>query len=300
MLKEDMERARTTIEKHAAWLDIDGRRMPRFASLEFNLSGICNRRCSFCPRVDPAVFPNIKEYISLELYMKILEDLKEIGASPRIVYSAFSEPLVHPQINELIAATQRIRPEIKLEIKSNGDLLNAKKLRALFDNGLDYLLISLYDGPGSEKKFEVMRQEAGLTPQQVMLRVRYWTQENGWNLNLSNRAGMVGGEFKELLQITEPLQQRCHYPFMMMTIDYNGDVLLCPHDWGKKIINGNLKEISVLEAWTSSCLNSTRGKLRRGDRRFSPCDICNVDGTLTGQKSFDQWTAYYEGRPIPA
>ena len=49
---------------------------PAFSEVEFNITGLCNRVCVFCPRVDPDVFPNINEHISLELYNKILADLK--------------------------------------------------------------------------------------------------------------------------------------------------------------------------------------------------------------------------------
>ena len=34
-------------------------------------------------------------------------------------------------------------------------------------------------------------------------------------------------------------------------MDYNGDVLMCPHDWGKKIILGNMKKDNFLNIWTS-------------------------------------------------
>ena len=299
MLKEDIDRVQRMAESHAALMQVQGQTIPQLATLEFNLSGICNRRCSFCPRVDPKAFPNVKEYLSLALYTKIMEDLRAIEASPLIIFSAFSEPLIHPQMMELVSITKAIRPNAQLEIKTNGDLLTTAKLAELFRRGLDYLLVSLYDGPGSEKKFETMRQEVGLTSEQMILRVRYWTEEHGWNLNLSNRAGTVGAEFKETLAISEPLKRQCYYPFMTMMIDYNGDVLLCPHDWGKKLLNGNLKQLSVLEAWTSTCLHGVRAKLRQADRNFAPCNVCNVDGTLTGRKSFEQWVAYYDGTPRP-
>ena len=34
-------------------------------------------------------------------------------------------------------------------------------------------------------------------------------------------------------------------------MDYNGDVLMCPHDWGKKIILGNMNKDNFLDIWTS-------------------------------------------------
>lgn len=299
MLREDMERAKITVAKHAAELLADEEVIPSFAHLEFNLTGLCNRTCSFCPRADPTVFGNVKEYISLDLYSKIMEDLRAINASPRIVYSGFGEPFTHKKLPEIVSITKHIRPQIKLEIKTDGDFLKPEKLIELFGRGLDHILVSVYDGPSDYAKFEKMREEAGLTPEQMMLRIRYWTPDHGYNLNLSNRAATVSGEFKEQLAIKEPLKRRCHYPFMMMMIDYNGDVLLCPHDWGKKRIVGNLKQQSVLEVWQSSGLHEVRLKLRAENRGYAPCNVCNVDGTLTGQKSFDQWNAYYNGKRLP-
>ena len=35
------------------------------------------------------------------------------------------------------------------------------------------------------------------------------------------------------------LKDPCYYPSYTFFLDYNGDVLMCPHDWGKKRILGN-------------------------------------------------------------
>ena len=34
-------------------------------------------------------------------------------------------------------------------------------------------------------------------------------------------------------------------------MDYQGDVLICGHDWGKKIILGNLNKEKFLDIWFS-------------------------------------------------
>ena len=35
--------------------------------------------------------------------------------------------------------------------------------------------------------------------------------------------------------LKEPLAKACYYPFYVIFMDYNGDYLLCSHDWGKEI-----------------------------------------------------------------
>ena len=44
--------------------------------------------------------------------------------------------------------------------------------------------------------------------------------------------------------LSEPLKSPCYYPSYTFFLDYQGDVLMCPHDWGKKLILGNLNEKS--------------------------------------------------------
>ena len=66
-------------------------------------------------------------------------------------------------------------------------------------------------------------------------------------------------------------------------MDYQGDVLMCPHDWGKKIILGNLNDSSLLDVWFSKRSMAIRKQLNNSNRSFSPCNVCDVDGTLMGK-----------------
>ena len=43
----------------------------------------------------------------------------------------------------------------------------------------------------------------------------------------------------------------CYYPSYTFFIDYNGDVLMCSHDWGKKNILGNLNKEKIIDVWLS-------------------------------------------------
>lgn len=262
---------------------------PAFSLFELNITGFCNRYCKFCPRSDKKTYPNRKEFISDELYSKIINELGAMGYNSIIAYSGFSEPLFHKKIEDMIQSARQSCPEARIELYTNGDALNEKKLAALFASGLSSVHISLYDGPEQIEKFLEMRNKAGIKVDQFILRKRYPTKKGGYGLIFSNRAGMVNPEFFGTGRLPYPLKSECFYPFYMMFVDYVGDVVLCSHDWGKKLIVGNLNHESILEVWSGERINTARERLSRRDRCFRPCSECNVKGTLMGKEHFLRW-----------
>ncbi len=268
-------------------------KFPPLSIVEFNIAGLCNRSCPFCPRGNSEAYPNINKFITIELYEKIMRDLQEMGFDGTILYSAFCEPLLHKQIDQLIRLSVEYCPAARVEIVTKGDFLTIERLGNLFDAGINTLCISMYDGPQQEEPFRGMQKELGLTDDQFILRVRYLSFEDHFGITLSNRAGMLVMKDIGIAPLNKPLPQRCNYPFYEMIVDYDGTVPLCPHDWGKKLIAGDLNHQSVGEIWTSSIMKKARISLASDNRNFSPCDVCDVDGTLIGQGHFDQWQKYY-------
>jgi len=269
---------------------IDG--IPVFSLIEFNITGSCNRSCTFCPVSNPDVYTKTNDGLEVELFEKIVKDLQEINYEGKILFSAFSEPLLHKKVEELIVTAKQYLPNIRLEMVSNGDLLTTKKLKKLFEAGLDTINISMYDGAHQIEYFNNIRKEAGVKENGVILRRRYF--ENGnYGITISNRVGLVdSNEFRDKNEeaIHElPLKQPCYYPFYMILVDYNGDVLLCPHDWSKNLKFGNLKDEKLFDIWNGKALNNIRNKLSKSDRNFGACKSCDVLGTVIGKDSFEAW-----------
>jgi len=269
---------------------IDG--IPVFSIIEFNIIGTCNRNCSFCPVSNPDIYTKTTDGLTLELFEKIVKDLQEINYEGKILFSAFCEPLLHKQVEDLIAIAKKSLPNIRLEMVSNGDLLTVKKLKKLYESGLDTINISMYDGPHQIEYFENMRIEADVPKDLVVTRRRYF--ENGnYGITISNRTGLVdSNEYRDENEeaiVELPLKQPCYYPFYMILVDYNGDVLLCPHDWSKKLKFGNLKDEKLFDIWNGKALNGIRKRLSKSDRNFGACKNCDVMGTVIGKESFDAW-----------
>ena len=223
---------------------------PLPAIIEISESGMCNRKCSFCPRSDPE-YNHVNEFISFLLIEKLGGELKQLNFENRILFSGFVEPLLDKKLYEKIKLLKNYLPKSKIEINTNGDVLNKKRLIKLFENGLDVLLISVYDSKEDADKFEKLCIDTGLNENQYVIRHRYYSEENDFGITLSNRAGMMNNADFSIKSLKEPLNSPCYYPSYTFFLDYQGDVLMCPHDWGKKLILGNLNEKSFSEIWYS-------------------------------------------------
>lgn len=283
-LDPNLKNKSKTVEEKIQIFNYKNTSYPLPTEIEISESGVCNRKCSFCPRSDPS-FIEKKEFISNGLHKKLCEELKELDYQGTIRYSGFVEPLLDKNIFNLIQMARHYAPESNLELVTNGDVLNEKRLKKLFEKGLNKILISAYDDKETADKLEKLCKDSNLNEKQFIVRHRYLSEENDFGITLSNRSGLMeNAEFK-IKSLKEPLKKPCYIPSYTFFLDYQGDVLMCPHDWGKKIILGNLNNERLLDIWFSKKFFSIRKMLNKSNRNFAPCNVCDVDGTLMGEKN---------------
>ena len=124
-----------------------------------------------------------------------------------IRYSGFVEPLLDKNIYNLVKFARRSLPKSRIEIVTNGDVLNKERLIKLFKSGLDTILISVYDGAEDAIKFEKLCLDCKLESPQYVIRHRYLPQEKDFGITMSNRAGMmVNAEY-----IIKPLKKKLNF-----------------------------------------------------------------------------------------
>ena len=141
----------------------------------------------------------------------------------------------------MISKAKDILPDANLEMVTNGDVLNEKRLNKLFTAGLDKLFISVYDTKEDVEKFIELANKCGFNDK-VVVRDRTLPPEEDFSITLSNRAGMLKNTEYKVAPLKQKLNKPCFYPAYNFFMDYNGDVLMCAHDWGKKRILGNFKK----------------------------------------------------------
>ncbi len=272
---------------------IKGTKIPLPSVIEISDSGTCNRSCVFCPRSDPEWINKFdkKEFITKSLHEKICKELSEYNYEGIVVYSGFNEPLLNKKCFENIARTRKYLPKAKIEVITNGDVLNLSRIKKLFESGLSTLLISVYDGPEDMSKFQKLCEQANLKRDQFVIRNRYLPPEQDYGITISNRGGLMENAGHSIKSLNVSVKEPCFYPSYNFFIDYNGDVLMCSHDWGKKNILGNLNKEKIIDVWLSENAKKSRSTLANSDRNFSPCNVCDVKGSLIGKSHAEAWEA---------
>ncbi|MDC1014822.1 SPASM domain-containing protein [Candidatus Pelagibacter sp.] len=266
-----------------------GTNIPMPSLFEISNSGMCNRKCAFCPRSDPN-YNHVNQFISQELHDKIYHELSENEFSGSVIFSGFAEPLLDKRIYKQIQDIRNKLPNSNIELITNGDPLNHERIEKLFDAGLSYLLVSAYDSEEQAIMFRNMLAKTKVDPSKYIVRNRYYGEEKDFGITISNRGGNMNNTVYKIEATKEPLKAKCTYPAYTFFIDYNGDVLTCSHDWGKEMIMGNLNKNNIFEIWTGKKFSFARKQLLNANRNFSPCDVCNVRGGLIGNKHGDYWT----------
>ena len=256
--------------------------MTALQRVEINPVELCNRSCVFCPRNDKSVYPNRNLHMSATTMRNISDGLNQINYSGRLTFSGFGEPMLHENIFELIRISKQIETIERVQLITNGDKLSRSLIEQLYDNGVDRLEINMYDGPGQQQKFEQMLQD--VSADRYYLRHHYKAPEQNYGLILNNRAGSVDvGE-----RIKSPVMSRCNLPFYKLMIDWNGDVLLCCQDW-KRVsdIKLNVNHMTIQEIWLNEQFEKYRERLSNNDRKLKPCNTCNINGTIQGDKAHE-------------
>jgi radical SAM protein with 4Fe4S-binding SPASM domain len=196
-----------------------------------------------------------------------------------VVLCGYGEPTLHSNLTAIVSALSGLR----VEIVTNGDFLTPKSIEALSLAGVSFFAVSLYDGPHQIDDMRGRFERAGVAG--YILRDRWHCAELDFGLRLTNRAGAVTVGNQKPVAIDRP----CNYLAYQIVVDWNGDVLLCPQDWSKRVRFGNVNSGSLLATWHSSAMHKRRQMLLSGRRCLAPCDGCNADGTLHGANHVQDW-----------
>ncbi len=110
-------------------------------------TNICNLQCKMCHQNSPDFVIGDEPHISLEM----INDISMIASEAISIYLiGAGEPLMHPDIYEIIKIFKKNCSKATVGTTSNGVLLNEKNILKLIESGLDNISISM-DGPNLER-----------------------------------------------------------------------------------------------------------------------------------------------------
>jgi radical SAM protein with 4Fe4S-binding SPASM domain len=249
----------------------------------------CNRSCAFCPSQK---FPRKLEFMSLETYQRVLEELASLEFSGRFSPYLQGEPLLDNRMPELLAMARQTLPRAKILIQTNGDALTVEKGLALFEAGLHKLIVNCYDNHGDQVSRmqdiarEMARRHSSLSyieggfyrmirsehhaqiSREITIEDKTWWKED----TRENWAGNIPGALKE------PLRKSCFRAFEQLYVHYNGNVVLCCCDWKGEVVFGNLMQASLPEVYSSPVAAKYRKNLAKKNRKMKLCEVCNYRG----------------------
>ncbi len=282
------------VTKYYAW----GSKVP--PTLQLEPTNYCNLRCICCP-VDR--MSRKKGYLDYDLFQKIIDEASQIGTK-RIHLYLQGEPLLHPQIVEMISYIKR--KDLGLNLTTNGMQLDRDKIKSILHSGVnssDYITFSLLGhsreihekimiGVNHDRvidnihQFMSLRNELKLNGPIIQV-VLYQMPENtgevkdfidDWRGKVDHvvTVGAIVDKFASHGRQDNdcmPLRTRtCNLLWERMTVYWNGDVTLCALDVDGDHILGSLKNKSIKEIWNSQQLLSVKRKHRA--RQFDDLSFC--------------------------
>ena len=225
-------------------------------SIQIQTIDYCNRRCSFCPNSKIEKSPN--NLMSKKVYLKIIEDLKNIHYMGHMHLYLMAEPLCDARICEFISIARHFFPDNVIFISTNGDYLKSREdVKKLFDAGLTWMGVSHYDDRNRHLE-EYLEFPLMIHTTLDILKESFY-----------NRAGHID------IKCINPFES-CQWLFTKAYINYRGDVILCCSDYKYEVVFGNVMDQPFGKIYNSENYNFYRQAHRQGwGKKLPLCEKCN-------------------------
>lgn len=263
-----LKAARHILKRHALstgigksyWKEIEALRNPVFQWVEIETTSACNRRCGYCPNSSTERPARLMEE---GLFYKIIDELSELKFSGRFSPHLYGEPLLDKRIFAFMSYTRKKLPNVYVKFFTNGDLLTHDVFKMLIDSGVDVVRIAQHDPSPSITLKDTLAAIGSRTKKRHIEYVVYYNNDD----NLMNRGGLV--------EVKHDVSMRfCDY-VSGISIDYDGNMLLCCQDFMSKYRFGNLKTEKIIDVWNKKNYKELRDNIKSGIWQLDICRICN-------------------------
>lgn len=275
----------------------------------------CNLRCEYCIFSMPESqrgYISDEKVMTLDTYRKCIDDICEFDSPLKMLrFAAMGEPLLHPQITEMVRYAKERKVAASVEIVTNATLLNERLSEQLVDAGLDRIRISL-EGLRQEHYLkhsgikidtenffhQIAYLHAHKAKTRIYIKIIDYMLESLEDKQMfyqrfSNICDEIAVEHLtptieeidfqafsnkkdyELTQNGNELlaAQVCPMPFYFMQINPDGNVVPCCSTKYPAIL-GNIREESLKQIWNGQRFMQLRLQMLNG--ASSACDVCKT------------------------
>jgi len=269
--------------------------------IDLELNGSCNMHCPFCIHGYNGQ-TNLDLQLSLEQAKNILQQAHSAGAvSLKLNY--INEPLIRKDLEDVIAYARSIG-YVNVYLVTNGSLLTPERQLSILQAGLTRIYVSI-DAATAETYNK--QRKSGLYDH-VVDNVRSLIQVRN---RLNMRFPLIRVSFlKNAINIHEALDffdqwkdtadlitfqtmnnvpdietglsiesftelKPCDFPFKQLVVDHEGNILPCCKLPGRKLKIGNIKSMSIQQAWQSDKMQNLRSQHSSENTTLNPiCRAC--------------------------
>ncbi|NJD90494.1 MAG: radical SAM/SPASM domain-containing protein [Geobacter sp.] len=237
------------------WIKYNDPHLFQFVHLEINSH--CNRQCWYCLQSRK---PTDEHYMAQNVFDLAMERLQELDWSAPIVFHLLNEPLLHPQIIEIVAATRKALPHSLPHVTTNGDLLTVDIADKLVEAGLVRCLITQH--PPTTEQWQTKIDNICSRHPNIF---QYMAIQREEMLN-------IGGQ----VPVDNPKLPYCNAPKRSLIIRHTGQFGLCccTASFEDQYIFGNIADGPILEQWNAPRWKELRKSLRHGERSLPICRDC--------------------------
>jgi len=266
-------------------------------NLQIETTTKCQCRCIFClKKIEPPI--DNGHNIDDDIFKKVIQSAKELNIGG-VALTGFGEPLLDPKLSERIAYIRKTFPNIRISLFTNGILANEATMKDLVKSGLTVAYFSInaateamYDQiMGTKGQFEKVKKNAhdaiNIPGLSVMLSVvvnpqfidpsevdkinMEWPPEN---LFLHAAGNWMGRLFP---LDYKPVSSDCRWYNFQMYVNYKGDICLCCLDPDGRYKFGNIKDMSLRDAWWGEKRQAFLKKIKEEGRcNVKPCKNCTT------------------------
>ena len=113
-------------------------------NIELNITELCNRKCSFCPRNNPKIYPNKNLNMDIKTANNLKNSLLKNNYNEEISIAGFGEPLLNKNFFEILIIFSNY---FFTEVITNGDFIrrNEYLISKIFKTKIGMLTINCYD-----------------------------------------------------------------------------------------------------------------------------------------------------------
>jgi len=237
-------------------------------------------------------------------FKKIADDLAAWkGEKIKVIrIIGFGEPLLNPKTPAMVKYLKDCDVAERIEITTNASLLSNNCAQELIAAGLDYIRCSIYSVDQkrhqdlTQSKTEVdaikanigglkeLRDAAGSSCPFIYIKMLVSDDESENALFLKTFSGVADEVVLEkphqwLARTNEgnkKVRQVCPQPFKMLSIHFNGDVILCDPDWKGNTCVGNALQERISSIWNGDKIREFwRMQLENRRHENASCRDCS-------------------------